>query len=140
MHFESNISIYSKMLFSYNWLQSFFKDKLSEPKKLAELLTLHSFEVETVKKQDKDWALDINVTPNRGTDCFSHFGIAREISAFTKLKIKNEKLKIKEDGQLRIQDFVVVKIDNSKASPRYTGSVLTDVKVENKRRWKNKNK
>ncbi|MCX6738286.1 MAG: phenylalanine--tRNA ligase subunit beta [Candidatus Parcubacteria bacterium] len=117
------------MLFSYNWLQSFFKGKLPEPKKLAELLTLHSFEVEEVKKQDKDWVFDINVTPNRGTDCFSHFGIAREISAFTKLKIKNEKLKIKEDGKTRINDFIDVKVDKGADCPRYTGRVLIRIKV-----------
>ena len=36
--------------FSYNWLQSFFKEKPKLPEKLAELLTMHSFEVEEVKK------------------------------------------------------------------------------------------
>lgn len=117
------------MLFSYNWLQSFFKDKLPTPKKLAELLTLHSFEVEEVKKQDKDWVIDINVTPNRGTDCFSHFGIARECSAINKLKIRNEKPKIKEEGKLKIQDFIGVKTDNPKDCPRYTGRVLIGVKI-----------
>ena len=34
------------MLFSYNWLQSFLKKKLPKPEKLAELLTLRSFEVD----------------------------------------------------------------------------------------------
>jgi phenylalanyl-tRNA synthetase beta chain len=117
------------MLFSYNWLQSFFKDKLPAPKKLAELLTLHSFEVEEIKKQDKDWVLDINVTPNRGTDCFSHFGIARECSAINKLKIRDDKPKIKEDGKLKIQDFIEVKVDSEKNCPRYTGRVLIGVKI-----------
>ena len=39
------------MLFSYNWLQSLIKEKLPKPKKLAELLTMHSFEVEEVKRR-----------------------------------------------------------------------------------------
>ena len=38
------------MIFSYNLLQTFFTRKLSKPEKLAELLTLHSFEVSEVKK------------------------------------------------------------------------------------------
>ncbi|MBU3964485.1 phenylalanine--tRNA ligase subunit beta [Patescibacteria group bacterium] len=117
------------MLFSYNWLQSFFNSKLPAPNKLAEILTLRSFEVEEVKKESKDWALDISVTPNRGTDCFSHLGIARECSAITKLKTKNEKRKIKEDTKIKINDFIDVKVDNGADCPRYTGRVLTGVKV-----------
>jgi len=38
------------MLFSYNWLQSFFDKKLPDPKILADLLTRRAFEVEEVKK------------------------------------------------------------------------------------------
>jgi len=128
------------MLFSYNWLQSFFNEKLPEPKKLAELLTLHSFEVETMKREGGDWALDIDVTPNRGTDCLSHFGIARECGAVTKLKIKNEparsyynvaggKLKIKEDAEPKINDFINVRVDNGRDCLRYMGRVLVGVKV-----------
>jgi phenylalanyl-tRNA synthetase beta chain len=137
------------MLFSYNWLQSFFKDKLPAPKKLAQLLTLHSFEVEDVKKVGKpacrsgrDWVFDIDVTPNRAADCFSHLGISRECSAFTKLKIKSvprrepkvllrgSKLKVKEDNKNNIKDFVQVEIKNAKDCPRYTGRVITGVKVK----------
>ena len=81
------------MVFSYNWLQSFFKKKLPKPEKLAELLTMHSFEVKEVKKFGKDFVLDIDVLPNRGPDCFSHLGIAREIAAILncKLQIENRK-------------------------------------------------
>ncbi len=79
------------MIFSYNWLQSFFNKKLPKPKDLAQLLTMHSFEVESVEKKGKDWILDIDVLPNRAHDCFCHLGIAREIAAITKLKIQNAK-------------------------------------------------
>ena len=48
------------MIISYNWLQSFFKEKLPRPEKLADLLALHIFEVEEVKKKGKDWLLDID--------------------------------------------------------------------------------
>jgi len=37
------------MLFSYNWLQSFFDKKLPEPKELARLIIKHSFEVEAME-------------------------------------------------------------------------------------------
>ena len=71
------------MVFSYNWLQSFFRKKLPKPEKLAELLTMHSFEISEVKKSGQDFILDIDVLPNRAGDCFSHLGIAREIAAIT---------------------------------------------------------
>ena len=76
------------MIFSYNWLQSFFYKKLPNPKKLAEILTMHSFETEKKGKIGKDTILDIDILTNRGADCFSHIGIAREIGALINAKIK----------------------------------------------------
>ena len=77
------------MKFSYNWLQSFFTNKLPEPNKLAELFDMHSFEVESVEKKKKDYVLDIDVLPNRAHDCLCHIGVAREISAILNLKYEN---------------------------------------------------
>ena len=42
------------MVFSYNWLQSFFKQKLPPAQKLAELLRAHLAEVEEIKKEIKE--------------------------------------------------------------------------------------
>ena len=68
------------MKFSYNWLQSYFKEKLPKPYELAKLLTIHSFEVEGVKEINNDFILDLDILPNRAPDCSSHLGIAREIA------------------------------------------------------------
>ena len=68
------------MFFSYNWLQTYFKTKLPKPKELADLLTIYSFEVGEVKRLGNDFILEIDILPNRASDCFSHLGIAREIS------------------------------------------------------------
>ena len=76
------------MVFSYNWLQSFFKRKLPAPKKLAELLTSHFASVEEIKKKGNDFTLDIDIKPNRAGDCFSHLGIAREIAAILNLNFQ----------------------------------------------------
>jgi len=129
------------MLFSYDWLQSFFPKKLPAPKKLAELLTLHSFEVQEIKKVDGDWVFDIDVTPNR-SDCFSHLGIARECSAFTNLKFKipacragRQNAKLKEDKKRKIKDFIEVEVENKNDCLRYMGGVLLDVKVGESPEW-----
>lgn len=116
------------MIFSYNWLQSFFKKKLPEPKKLAEILSMHFFEVEEVEKNGNDWTLDIDVLPNRGGDCFSHLGIAREVSAILgyKLEIPDKE---PEETKDKTKDFIKVEIRSKKDCNRYTAKVITDVKI-----------
>jgi len=129
------------MVFSYNWLQSFFKKKLPAPQKLADLLTLHFAEVEEVKKTRRparaggDFTLDIDVRPNRAGDCFSHLGIAREIGAIFNFKIQNQKSKIKENKSLKTRDFVAVEVKDKTACPRYTTKVATDVKIGASPKW-----
>ncbi len=71
------------MIISYSWLNSFFKKPLPKPEKLAELLTLHSFENESVVEVKNDWVLSLDVLPDRAGDCLSHLGIARECFAIS---------------------------------------------------------
>ncbi len=117
------------MVFSYNWLQSFFKRKLPNPQILADLLTTYFAEVEEIKKERKDFILDIDVKPIRAGDCFSHLGIARECSAILKSEIRNPKSEIKENKNLKAEKFVIVEVKDKEACPRYTARVVTDVKV-----------
>ena len=84
------------MKVSYNWLQEHISGKLPKPEKVAELLTMHSFEVELVEKIGKDSVLDVAVLPNRAHDCLSHIGIAKELYALlpnSNFQIPNSKLK-----------------------------------------------
>jgi len=125
------------MVFSYNWLQSFFRKKLPKPEKLAELLTMKAFEVEEIKKINRDWVLDIDVLPNRAGDCFSHLGVAREISAILDLKLQTSfpDLKAKEDKNLKAKDFISIDVKSQKDCPRYTARVISDVKVGSSPEW-----
>ena len=127
------------MIFSYNWLQSFFKKRLPRPEKLAELLTRHSFEVKEVKKFKNDWVLDIDVLPNRGPDCFSHLGVAREIAAITRMKMRIicelYANKLREDKRLKAKDFVNVEVKEKTACPRYTARVISGIKVGSSPKW-----
>jgi len=123
------------MLFSYNWLQDYIKEKLPRPEKLAEILTLHFAEVKEVEKKGRDFVLDIDVRPNRAGDCFSHWGIAREccVSLNTKYQLPN--IKIKEEKDLKTKEFVKVEVKAKKACPRYTARVITDIKVAPSPKW-----
>jgi phenylalanyl-tRNA synthetase beta chain len=114
------------MKFSYNFLQSFFDKKLPQPEKLGDLLTLHIFEIETIDKVRDDYVLDIDITPNRAADCLSHYGIAKEISVITELKLKEIKPRIKE---VDIDKTIKIEVKDSNECPRYTSRIITDVKV-----------
>ena len=115
------------MIFSYNWLQSFFKKQLPEPERLAELLTLYSFEVKEVKKAGKDFILDIDVLSNRMPDCASHIGVAREVSAILNWKLEMPNSKFLEDKKLKAKNFLNVEVKERTACPRYTARVITGV-------------
>ena len=125
------------MIFSYNWLQSFFQKKLPKPQVLAELLTMHSFEVESVARKHRDWVLDIDILPNRGSDCFSHMGIAREIATIMNLNFSAgvKKFKLIENKNLKTKDFVKVEVKGKTVCPRYTARVVCDVKVGPSPKW-----
>jgi len=122
------------MIFSYNWLKEYIK-KLPSPEKLAELLTMHSFEVEEVKKTGKDFVLNIDILPNRAADCFSHWGIAREISAILNVKSQIPEVKITENKRIKAKNFIAIENKNRNACQRYTARVMTNVKVSSSPQW-----
>ncbi len=125
------------MLFSYNWLKDYIKGEIPKPKKLAEVLTMHSFEVEDVKKQDKDFILDIDILPDRAYDCFCHIGMAREIGAILNKEIVNydnlerEKLDPEKTDLSKLK--IVIK--NSSLVPRYSALVIKDINIAQSPNW-----
>ncbi len=123
------------MVFSYNWLQSFFESKLPKSNKLAELLTMHSFEVEGIKKKGEDALLDIDVLPNRSSDCLSHLGVAKEIAAIIGKKIKIPPINLKENKSSKSKDFIKVEVRSKKDCSRYTARVIENIKVGPSPKW-----
>ena len=121
------------MKISYNWLQSFFNKKLPEPEKLADLLTMHSFETEAVSKD----ILDIDILPNRAHDCMSHVGIAREISVLLDYPFKTTdyKKKIKESSKESADKIVKVEVKDEKLCPRYTARVIDNIEINPSPNW-----
>ncbi|MBI2627965.1 MAG: phenylalanine--tRNA ligase subunit beta [Candidatus Niyogibacteria bacterium] len=141
------------MRVSYNWLQSFFAKELPKPEKLAELLTLHSFEVENLEKKSGDFLLDIDVLPNRKHDCLSHIGIAREIAAILNYEIKNTKREIQNKSKIHPVKFASqlfngvnpvkfasrlfngIKIQEPKLCFRYIGAIIQGIKTGPSPEW-----
>ena len=122
------------MTVSYNWLKSFFNSPLPEAKKIAELLTMHCFEVESVEKKGTDWILNVDVLPDRAGDCLSHIGIAKELAVLLDKKLVLPAIKVKESKE-KIKDYLTVKVEDPKDCRRYTARVLKNVKVKPSPKW-----
>lgn len=131
------------MKFSYNLLQEYFKEKLPEPEKLANVLTMHSFEVEGVEKSGDDYILNIDILPNRMPDCGGHFYLAKEI--FTVLNygglLSKNSFKSKKTARLPFKQnseknkLLKIKIENNNLCPRYFGIKMKGVETRESPEW-----
>ena len=121
------------MKFSYNWIKEYIVN-LPNPKKVAEILNLKSFEVEKLEKIGNDYILDMKLLPDRFSDSSGHFGLAREIAAVLNLKLKEPKITVKEASE-KTENYLRVKVDNQNDCPRYSARIMFDIKVEESPQW-----
>ena len=118
------------MKISRSWLQTFFKDPLPEAKTLADALTFHAFEIESIEND----VLDVKVTPNRGHDCLSHRGIAKELSAILKLPLMSDPLRAQPRLE-PISNSISVALESPALSPRYIAAYIRGVHVGPSPAW-----
>lgn len=124
------------MKFSYNWLKE-LTGITDTPQELADSLTMRAFEVENIEKIGNDWALNISgktIGP-RMADASGHIGMAREIAALRKLKVKSLKLKVDENARQRTKDILQIRIENADDCARYTARAIDGVKVGPSPAW-----
>ncbi len=113
------------MKISYNWLQTYFKDPLPTPEKLAELFTFRFAEVESVEAFQDDTVLDVKVLPDRAHYALCHKGIATEIAAITKLSMHLPEASFAVTSTKK----VAVVIENQTLCRRYTARYIENVTV-----------
>jgi phenylalanyl-tRNA synthetase beta chain len=80
----------------------------------------------------QDQVLEIGLTPNRA-DAASHLGVARDLKALLGRPIclpEETKLAVEKSGP-----FISVQVQNPVDCPRYTGVVMTDLKVGPSPQW-----
>ncbi|MBI2613031.1 phenylalanine--tRNA ligase subunit beta [Candidatus Kaiserbacteria bacterium] len=118
------------MKISREWLQTYFDSPLPDAQALADALTFHAFEIESVE----DNVLDVKVTPNRGHDCLSHRSIAKELSAILNMPLKNDPLRERVSLEPKT-DIVKVTIEDPKLSSRFTGAYIKGVRVGPSPEW-----
>lgn len=117
------------MLAPLSWLKEYVDIKLT-PKELAEKLTEVGLGVEKITKTSDDVILELEITPNR-PDCLSIVGIAREIAAIERKKIKfNIKPIPKPSGKLPF------KIHNDfKLLEHYSCVIIKNVDIKDSPEW-----
>lgn len=82
---------------------------------------------------NSDSIIDFDLTPNRG-DCFSHLGVAREISVIENKPISEREISLNESNE-ESSHFIKVSLEDEKACPRYACRVIKDVKVGESPEW-----
>ena len=75
------------MIVSYNWIQTYFKQKLPPPEKVAEALTFSVFEIDGIEEKEGDFLIDVKVLPDRAHYALCHRGVAGELAAALGQKI-----------------------------------------------------
>lgn len=118
------------MKVSRQWLQTFFDAPLPSSAELADALTFHAFEIDGVEND----VLDVKVTPNRGHDCLSVRGIAKELSAILGQPMKLDPLRVPVELS-PTTDAVSIAIDEPSLCRRYTAGYIRGVHVKESPEW-----
>jgi phenylalanyl-tRNA synthetase beta chain len=117
------------MKISYNWLQEYFEEKLPAPEVLAELITMHSFEIDSINKSENDAILDMKVMPDRAHDCMSYWGIAKEVGTLTGLDVKPMIFPVEGDEAVTTSKLIKLKIEDENKCRRAMKRVAIGVEI-----------
>jgi phenylalanyl-tRNA synthetase beta chain len=97
---------------------------------VADALTFHAFEIDGVEKHGDDSVLDVKVTPNRGHDCLSHRGIAKELSAILKLPLNTKYDPLATKPALEPKtDALSITIENPQLTKRAINALIRGIQV-----------
>ena len=121
------------MIVSWNWLKEYLSDTDLSPEKAAELLGGHAFEIEEYEEKDGDVVIDVDVLPNRSSDCLSMRGVARELASITGIPLTHDPLA--STPELTETELIDVKIEDENACPRFTASLITGVEIKESPEW-----
>lgn len=114
------------MLLPLNWLKEYVNVKMP-PAKLAEMLTMAGVEVGAIKDMGNDKVFEIEITPNR-PDWLSIIGLAREVAAINKAKLKiRPRSKVK--NEVKEQKAFFISVQDKKDCPLYSARLIRDCKV-----------
>lgn len=128
------------MRISYNWLQTYFIEKLPEAKEVISLFEKHLAEVENVEEKNGDTVFDVNILPDRACYALGHEAIAFELSHLVSQSYKQKmsdfdmRSILKFPVEVLDEDFcdryIAIKIngiDNTLETPREIKDALENI-------------
>jgi phenylalanyl-tRNA synthetase beta chain len=118
------------MKISLPWLQKYFDTPLPRVEQVADAYTFHAFEIDAIEGD----VLDVKVLPNRAADCFSHRGLAKELSAILNMPLTMDPLRTAL-SEFPKTDELQVLIDDSQKCARYMGALVKGVKIAPSPAW-----
>jgi len=117
------------MKFSYKLLKQLVP-QIKNQNELVDKLTMHAFEIDSVKGD----AIDIKLPPNRYSDAGSHIGIANELSAIYGKKPTTYNPQPTTKTKKQKPNFSV-KIQDKNLCPRYTAQYFENIKIGASPKW-----
>ena len=117
----------------HSWLKDYLGDALPTAERVEELLTFHSFEVDGIEEVAGETVIDVDVLPNRSSDCLCHRGVARELASLLSIELAHDPLR--ELPTLATTNEISVVIENEVACPRFTAALITGVTVGPSPAW-----
>ena len=125
------------MKISYQWLQEFVDiDILGLGfEEVGHALTMVGLAVDVIEEFEDDYVFDVDVTTNR-VDCLNHLGVARELAAQFRLKLKKPDFSPLPYDETRAAEFPIeISIEDPELCPRYAARIMSDVTVGESPDW-----
>jgi len=117
---------------SIKWLKQYVDFKWSA-EELAHRLTMAGIAIEGVDREDNDYILDLDLTPNRG-DCLGMINLAREVAALSGSGLQLPVVKVKENKE-NIDKFIKVEIEAPELCQRYVARLIKNVRIKESPEW-----
>lgn len=117
----------------HSWLKDYLGDALPEVSEVEELLTKHAFEIDGVEEVAGESVIDVDVLPNRSSDCLSHRGIARELASILDVSLASDPL----TAAITIPEITDIKISvaDEVACPRFTAVLMEGIEIKESPAW-----
>ena len=116
----------------YNWLKEFV-DLTAPPEELRARLSMAGIGIDAIEDSHAGPLLDADLTTNR-PDCLGHYGIAREVAALYRLRLKRVAPQLKEATE-KVERITRVEIECPELCGRYTARLIRGVRVAPSPDW-----
>jgi phenylalanyl-tRNA synthetase beta chain len=116
----------------YNWLKEFV-DFTAPADEVRARLSMAGVAIDSAMDSPAGPVLDAEITINR-PDCLGHYGVAREVAAIYRARVKAVTPKIREAAE-KVETATRVEIECPELCGRYTARVVRGVKVQPSPDW-----